>query len=504
MAFKTGSYLTATNAGTPVHKRMTLADGSDPQDTLSVVPEVLNYTFDERHDLHYGVTVEAGPGGIYIHASGRGGTNGELGFIDLIDYNGNLIGKSRQSDLSATHKSGYLNEWGWYPTYIGDGLLSVRQRYVSSSSTNRHMILEAGSLKPLYKLTTPSGYTPSTTGMAYDNVVGKSGIVVTIYNANDPHIAIYHTKQAKIGARGYYPQTNLSSNNSPNGFVFVNDTWTTDLLTTHGLRATAGITQIADIGYGRIIIGDYGYDAGGGNTFCGRAYLFDYYGNLIKTIYPPGGISQGIYFGGYVNIGSGKIFINDNSTQVSTKYNGAVHVYDMNGELEQTITRDLDPTDDLLTSTAVNAPDAFTKSMFGQGIWSEGGVTVIGAVRMAGNGTNSSTPSNDDPMNYQAQNRVQLFTFYDMKGNKWAHNSRNYVRVPLGVTSTGTTMSRSRRYGNKMVVPVLSSANPAHSSTAGSASILDWDVVYTFDVPETMDGFMESTIRHLPAIHQGA
>ena len=223
MAFKTGSYLTATNAGTPVHKRMTLADGSDPQDTFSVVSTVSDYTIDERYDLNYGVTVEAGPGGVYIQASGRGGTNGELGFVDLIDYNGNLIGKSRQSDLSATHKSGYGNEWGWYPSYIGDGLLGVTQRY-SSSVTNFQVFLEAGSLKPLYKLTMPSGFTQNASGTVstMDYLHGKSGIIVRmLYQAGstgDRHVAIYHTKQAKIGARGYYPQTNLSSNNSPNGF----------------------------------------------------------------------------------------------------------------------------------------------------------------------------------------------------------------------------------------------------------------------------------------------
>jgi len=97
------------------------------------------------------------------------------------------------------------------------------------------------------------------------------------------------------------------------------------------------------IGSNRIVVGDpsfYDYDgsiSGTAGTFLGRAYIFDLNGNLISQINAPDGTNNR-RFGLSVHIDSDKIIIADDSYDGTHSDQGAVYVFDMNGNFERRIT----------------------------------------------------------------------------------------------------------------------------------------------------------------------
>ena len=104
------------------------------------------------------------------------------------------------------------------------------------------------------------------------------------------------------------------------------------------------------IGNNKIVIGDhqfFDYDAsitGIAGTYLGAAYLFDINGNLLRQINAPDTVSND-EFGKVVEIDSGKIIIGDPLYHGTHADQGAVYVFDMDGNYERKIT---------LSSPAVN------------------------------------------------------------------------------------------------------------------------------------------------------
>ena len=104
------------------------------------------------------------------------------------------------------------------------------------------------------------------------------------------------------------------------------------------------------IGNDRIVVGDhlfYDYDAsitGIAGTYMGAAYLFDINGNPLRRIDAPDTVNNDS-FGQVVEIDSGKIIIGDPLYHGTHADQGAVYVFDMDGNYERKIT---------LSSPAVN------------------------------------------------------------------------------------------------------------------------------------------------------
>ena len=104
------------------------------------------------------------------------------------------------------------------------------------------------------------------------------------------------------------------------------------------------------IGHNKIVIGDYGfydYDAsitGIAGTYMGAAYLFDINGNPLRRIDAPDTVNNDT-FGQVVEIDSNKIIIGDPLYHGTHADQGAVYVFDMDGNYERKIT---------LSSPAVN------------------------------------------------------------------------------------------------------------------------------------------------------
>ena len=97
------------------------------------------------------------------------------------------------------------------------------------------------------------------------------------------------------------------------------------------------------IGNDRIVIGNHyyaDYDAsitGIAGTYIGAAYLYDLNGNLLTQINAPDGVSNE-EFGATVEIDSNKIIIGDNYYTGTHVEQGAVYVFDMDGNFERRIT----------------------------------------------------------------------------------------------------------------------------------------------------------------------
>lgn len=97
------------------------------------------------------------------------------------------------------------------------------------------------------------------------------------------------------------------------------------------------------IGNDRIVIGNnyyQDYDAsitGIAGTYIGAAYLYDLNGNLLTQINAPDGVSNE-EFGSTVEIDSNKIIIGDNYYFGTHEDQGAVYVFDMDGNFERRIT----------------------------------------------------------------------------------------------------------------------------------------------------------------------
>ena len=104
------------------------------------------------------------------------------------------------------------------------------------------------------------------------------------------------------------------------------------------------------IGHNKIVIGDhlfYDYDAsitGIAGTYMGAAYLFDINGNPLRRIDAPDTVNNDS-FGQVVEIDSNKIIIGDPLYHGTHADQGAVYVFDMDGNYERKIT---------LSSPAVN------------------------------------------------------------------------------------------------------------------------------------------------------
>lgn len=120
--------------------------------------------------------------------------------------------------------------------------------------------------------------------------------------------------------------TGISSYNSavPPGSGVATNTWkeilSPDRFTVAGklLTSSAFGTQI-QIGCGRIVIGDWGYDSLN-YTNVGRMYIYDLNANLIKTIETPVDAANA-YFGLSVAIGSGRIVATCNGSKTMAIYN---------------------------------------------------------------------------------------------------------------------------------------------------------------------------------------
>ena len=97
------------------------------------------------------------------------------------------------------------------------------------------------------------------------------------------------------------------------------------------------------IGNNKIVIGDhqfYDYDAsitGIAGTYMGAAYLFDINGNPLRQINAPDTVNNDS-FGSTVEIDSGKIIIGDYYYSGTHEDQGAVYVFDMDGNYERRIT----------------------------------------------------------------------------------------------------------------------------------------------------------------------
>jgi hypothetical protein len=97
------------------------------------------------------------------------------------------------------------------------------------------------------------------------------------------------------------------------------------------------------IGNNKIVIGDYGfydYDAsitGIAGTYMGAAYLFDINGNPLRQINAPDTVNNDS-FGQVVEIDSNKIIIGDPLYHGTHEDQGAVYVFDMDGNYERRIT----------------------------------------------------------------------------------------------------------------------------------------------------------------------
>ena len=105
------------------------------------------------------------------------------------------------------------------------------------------------------------------------------------------------------------------------------------------------------IGNDRIVVGNKyytDYDAsitGIAGTYIGAAYLYDLNGNLLTQINAPDGVSNE-EFGATVEIDSNKIIIGDNYYTGTHVEQGAVYVFDMDGNFERRITLSAPNVDD--------------------------------------------------------------------------------------------------------------------------------------------------------------
>lgn len=103
-----------------------------------------------------------------------------------------------------------------------------------------------------------------------------------------------------------------------------------------------GLTQSA-IGDNRIVFGspDYNnYDGsivGFAGSTTGTAYVFDLNGNPITQIHAPDGLDNN-YFGNHVHIHNNQIFISDDYYSGTHEEQGAIYVFDMDGNFERRIT----------------------------------------------------------------------------------------------------------------------------------------------------------------------
>ena len=103
-----------------------------------------------------------------------------------------------------------------------------------------------------------------------------------------------------------------------------------------------GIEQSA-IGSNRIVFGSPSYEDHDGSvvgiagTDIGSAYVFDLDGNPIKQIHPPDGTDNDD-FGHHVHIWNDKIYIADDYYDGTHKNQGAIYVFDMDGNFERRIT----------------------------------------------------------------------------------------------------------------------------------------------------------------------
>ena len=109
-----------------------------------------------------------------------------------------------------------------------------------------------------------------------------------------------------------------------------------------GNEFDSGLIQSA-IGSNRIVFGapyyeDYdGSIVGFAGTNIGSAYVFDLDGNPIKQIHAPDGTDNN-YFGNHVRIWNDKIYISDDYYTGTHEDQGAIYVFDMNGNFERRIT----------------------------------------------------------------------------------------------------------------------------------------------------------------------
>ena len=111
----------------------------------------------------------------------------------------------------------------------------------------------------------------------------------------------------------------------------------------HGGSPSSGSFGVTAVGSNRIVVGDKDfrdYDGsitGIANTFLGVAYLFDLNGNPITQINAPDGLNNDD-FGGGVGIDSDKIIITDANYSGIHTSQGAVYVFDMDGNFQNRIT----------------------------------------------------------------------------------------------------------------------------------------------------------------------
>ena len=97
------------------------------------------------------------------------------------------------------------------------------------------------------------------------------------------------------------------------------------------------------IGDNRIVFGTPYYDdydgsiVGFAGSTTGAAYVFDLDGNPIKQIHAPDGLDNNS-FGNHVHIHNNQIFIADDYYSGTHEEQGAIYVFDMDGNFERRIT----------------------------------------------------------------------------------------------------------------------------------------------------------------------